>query len=209
MRSTLVTAPAVEPLSLADAKLHLRVTTDTEDSLISTYIKASRLLCEQHTQRAFITQTWRVFLDAWPATEKGDQWWDGTRQGAIGEMFEEKSELELPRAPLQSITHVKTYDTSDVASVFDPSKYGIDTAGSPGRLFLKSGYSWPTPGRSHNGIEIQFVAGYGATADEVPEDVKTAITMLTAHIYENRGDTKAEMPSMVQLLLSQYRMVRL
>lgn len=208
MGSILVTPPAAEPIALADAKLHLRVTTSSEDSLITSYIKAARVLCENYSQKAFVTQTWKLFLDGWPRSSKRDTWWDGVREGSINDLFLVKRDLELPRAPLVSVTHIKVYDAAEVATTLDSDTYGVDSSSNPGRIYLQSGQTWPTVGRPSNGIEIQYVAGYGSASD-VPDDIKTAILMLIAHLYENRGDVDTELPTTVQALLGAHVKVRL
>lgn len=67
MSSLLLTAPAVEPLSLAETKDYLRVEHNDDDDLIGALIAASRIHVEAQTRRALITQTWRITLDAWPS----------------------------------------------------------------------------------------------------------------------------------------------
>lgn len=84
MRLNLKTAPTVEPTSLAEAKLHLKVDGGEDNALITALIKTARRLAEAETKRAFITQTWQMYLDSAPA------------------------EINIPKAPLQSIESVKT-----------------------------------------------------------------------------------------------------
>ena len=74
--------------------------------------------------------------------------------------------------------------------------------------------SWPKPGRTANGIEIAFVAGYGDAAADVPAPIRQAILLLVAHWHEHRepveiGAAKPPCPSTVSELLQPYRWVRL
>lgn len=66
MTLTRIAGPAVEPITLSEAKAHLRVTDTVEDALISNLIKAAREEVEQATGLALITQEWRLYLDSWP-----------------------------------------------------------------------------------------------------------------------------------------------
>src|SRR6185295_19907165 len=66
MPSILLTGPAVEPVTLAEAKLFLRVEHDDDDDLIAALVAGSRIHVEAQTRRALITQTWRLTRDAWP-----------------------------------------------------------------------------------------------------------------------------------------------
>lgn len=62
----LTDGPAVEPVTLAEAKAHLRVDGTAEDTLIGSLIVTSRLHVEAAMGLALVTQSWSVFLDAWP-----------------------------------------------------------------------------------------------------------------------------------------------
>ncbi len=163
MSAVLVTPPAVEPVSLADAKHHLRIEHGDDDELIGDLIAAARLHIEAETRRALITQTWRRFLDRRP---------DGGR-------------LVLRPSPVQSIASVAVYDADDTMQIVDPGAYLVDTASVPARFVFKTGMPLGAT-RELNGIEIEFVAGYGDTADDVPMPLRQAILRLINHWYEHR-----------------------
>lgn len=154
-----------EPISLAEAKSHLRVDTTDEDSDILAIIRAARVYCENFQNRTYITRTRELWLDAWP----------------------DKDRIDIPRPPLQSVTSVKYYGTDNTEYTMPPADYFVDTKNEPGRLVLTYGKSWPTTTlRPANGILITFAAGYGADGTFVPEDVKRAMRLLIGHWYENR-----------------------
>ncbi|MGB9845891.1 MAG: head-tail connector protein [Desulfotomaculales bacterium] len=135
----LITPPATEPVSLAEAKQHLRVDITDDDNLITALITAAREYCEGFQNRAYITQTWQLWLDAWP----------------------EGSEIRIPRPPLQSVSDIKYYGTDDTEYIFDAANYFVDAKSEPGRVVLKYGKSWPTIMlRPTNGICVTFIAGY-------------------------------------------------
>lgn len=210
------TEPAVEPISTQEAKDQLRITHSTEDTFIDGLILAAREYAENYTRRALINQTWVLFLDQWPAYSQGqDHWWGGVRQGAVTSLVGIRH-VELPRSPLSSVTHIKTYSDSDVATTFDASGYIVDTASKPGRVALRQSQSWPTFTKPMNGIEIEYVAGYGEAAGDVPRAIRQAMLNLIAHWYEKRGMTSdeeqqsiAEIPRLVDDLLDRYKVMRL
>jgi len=184
MSLTLVTPPATEPVTLAEAKAHLKVDTTADDALITSLIVAARARAEWHTGRAFVTQSWTLWLDAWPRT------------GLI----------EIPLPPLQSVTQVRVYALDDAPSVLDPSVYQIDAASAPARLLRKS--EPPANLRAVNAVEIAFTAGYGG-ASAVPQPVKQAILQIVADLYANRGDEADIVSCAAQTLLAPYRIFKL
>ena len=192
MALVLTSGPAIEPVTLAEAKAHLRVDGSAEDTLIGSLIITSRLYIEAALGLALITQSWSSFLDAWPP---GNQ-------------------LALPLRPVQSIAAVKLYAADESVATVSADTYQLDGAAVPARLVRRGCLTWPKPGRTANGIEIAFVAGYGDAAADVPAPIRQAILLLVAHWHEHRepvaiGETNASAPSMVSDLLQPYRWVRL
>lgn len=191
MALQLLTAPAAEPVSLAEAKAHLRVTESDEDELINSLITTSRLHIEAALGLALVTQDWRLILDCWPL---GDT-------------------LEIPLRPLAAVSEVRVYDNDANASVIDPLNYTVDTAGLVPRIASRSGY-WPIPGARTSGIEIDFTAGYGATGEAVPAPIRQAMLHLIGHWYEHRepaaiGSAPAHIPDPVSELLKPYAVPKL
>ena len=192
MALVMTTSPAVEPLTLSEAKAHLRVDTTDEDTLISSLITAARIHIEMATGRALITQVWSLFLDAWPS---GDA-------------------VPLPLAPLVSVGAVRTYDEQGVATALNAQDYFVDTVSQVPRVVRVNGQIWSPPGQVANGIEIAFTAGYGANASDVPEPLRQAVRLLVAHWFETRepvvmGGQADTVPTTVDALVAPYRRVRL
>ncbi|MDD3029973.1 MAG: head-tail connector protein [Alphaproteobacteria bacterium] len=198
---SLVTPPAVEPLTLTEAKAHLRLDTSADDALIGTLIAGARQWAERYTGRAFITQTWALSVDRIPS-DRDER--DGMVDGAIGSLDGLRA-LNLPRAPLQTVTGVQTFDNDDTAHTFSADNYYVDTAHEPGRIVLRSGAVWPYAERDANSIVVTYTAGYGAAASDVPAPLRTAIAGIVAHSYQNRGDANAVVPASVRALLDPYR----
>lgn len=194
MALTLVTQPAVEPVSLAEAKAHLRVDGPDEDGLITALIAAARQAAEAYTRRAFITQTWRLTLDKFPG--KAVPWWNGVRQGA--DIAAPGDFITLPRPPLRSVTSLKAYDDADNATTMAASDYYVDTDSEPGRVVLRSGKTWPAVERVANGVDIVFTAGYGGQAVDVPQAIREGILLHIAAMFEHRGDER--MPALSESL---------
>lgn len=182
----LVTPPAIEPVTAAELRAHLNGVSDT-DEYLSGLITAAREEIETATGMALITQVWQMTIDRWPSI--AEPWWDGVRQGAMAEMQGAPGWLRLSRWPLQDVDAVTTYSSAgdptdvDVAATFD-----IDTAQHPGRLALKAGKTWPSATRATNGITVEYTAGYGDAAGDVPGPIRRAIMQLAAYAYGHRGD---------------------
>lgn len=185
-------APAVPPVTLGDAKAHLRVGGTDEDTLIASLIGTAAAHIERGFGLALITQGVKVIRDAWPAT-----WL-----------------VELPVSPAQEVASVTTFDANGASAIFDPVNYFTDTASLPPRLVLHGAAPWPKPGRRANGIEIALTAGFGNAPADVPEPVRQAVLLLVAHWFEQREpvvleDEPFEVPATVAALLAPYRIARL
>ncbi|MDE2112955.1 MAG: phage head-tail connector protein [Alphaproteobacteria bacterium] len=185
MSLQLNTPPTAEPVSLAEAKAHLKLDTADEDDLVTALIVAARARAEWHSGRALVTQGWTLWLDAWP------------RDG-----------IEIPLPPLQSVTRLTVYAPDDAPRTLDPSVYQVDASSVPARLRLKENVSPPTGLRAMNAVELVFTAGYG-TADAVPAPLKQAILQIVADLHTNRGDADAVVSNAALALLAPYRIFKL
>lgn len=163
---TLITAPTVEPVSLAEARAHLQEPPQQDDGLIAGLVITARTLLEQITLRAFVNQTWDVFLEEFPDDE----------------------EIYLPFGKVQSVTYLKYTDSDNTQTTFSSSYYHVDTASEPGELVLAYGQVWPTVVlKTSNPIVIRAVFGYGSAGTDVPYPLRQAILLLVEHYYNNRG----------------------
>lgn len=188
LRIQRVQGPSADPVTLTEAALHCRVDATVDHPALQLMIKAATRTCENTLRRPIISQRFRQFFDCFPACDY----------------------ITLRRAPLISVEYLKTYDDADVATTFSASNYYVDTASNPGRLVLRSSASWPTFDRVANPIEVEYRAGFGSTPAEVPEDIKQAVLMVTAALYEHRGDKldqaqAAEIPALAYELLHPWR----
>lgn len=197
MALKLITAPAAEPITLAEAKRHLNVDHSDDDILIATLVKAVR----QHIDgrngwlgRALVKQTWELTLDNFPCRE-----------------------VRIPIPPLQSIVQVAYDDTDGNEQVIAASNYEVDTISEPGWLVPKVGSPWPVSLMAINAVRIRFMAGYSQSVDSppdfaanVPGPIKAAILLMLGTLYQNRetvviGQTVIQLPWAAEALLGPYR----
>lgn len=168
LAETLTEPPETEPVTAAEVRKSARVDDDRFDDEIARLIPAGRETAEQETGRRLISQTWRLELDAFPA------------DGAI----------PLPQSPVLSITAVEYWDGADWAAV-DPSIYRLvqvrcDTA----EVRPAAGQSWPTPGDEVGAlVRVDYVAGYGDEAADVPPGVRQWIIAHVVHWIANPAAT--------------------
>jgi uncharacterized phiE125 gp8 family phage protein len=174
------TAPAVEPVTLAEAKNHCRVDTNADDALIQSYITTAREWVEDYIDRALVTQQLVMRLDAFPL------------------------EIELPRPPMiasGTATAVTiTYVTGEAGgtATLSASEYRVDRDATPGVIRTLYGGSWPSHLLDQNSVTVSWWAGYGDAAS-VPQRVKSALLMCVHELYEKRGD--GQMPAAAMRLL--------
>ena len=185
MRLTISSEPSIEPVTVDEAKDHMRVDHESEDGYISSLIVAARLHAQMVTRRAFITQTWVYYLDTFP------------------------SEIQIYLPPLQSVSSITYVDVDGVTQTLGTSIYTVDTDSEPGLIYEAYNQSWPSIRTVEKSITITYVAGYGTTASTVPEGIRQAMLILISHWYENRepfivGTSLAPVPLTIDALLAPY-----
>lgn len=159
------TAPTNEPITLSEAKEHLRVTDTAEDTLITSLISVAREWAEKYELKAYMTQTITAHYDA----------------------FSDK--MYLPIAPALAITSITYIDEDEVEQTLDSSYYELSTYDEPAYVYPAYGISYPSVLSVPNTITVTYTAGYSATADDtskVPERVKASIKLILSHLYEHR-----------------------
>lgn len=181
-----------EPLSLSEAKTHLRVTSPGEDTYVTGLIKAARKRAERFTRSGFLKQTWRDTRDMWPVS---DEW-------------------TLERGPMFSSTGVVVRyrpQGSTSATTFSSTNYIVDDRSLFGRIVLKEGVSWPSTNlQQANGVEAEWEVGYGSTRSDVPEDLRHALKLMIGSNFDHRedivvGSQVVEMPNSATHLLWGHR----
>jgi uncharacterized phiE125 gp8 family phage protein len=184
MALRLITAPATEPLSVAEAKKHLNVTHSDDDEYISSLITAARMHIDGKDGilgRALVTQTWELVLDTFP------------------------DDILIPLPPLQSVAFVTYVDGDGVEQTLATDQYTVDNVSEPGWI-VAGPNGWPSTGDYINAVTVRFTAGY----EVVPEPIKRALRLMIGHFYENREDvvtgvSVTKLPNASEMLLGPYR----
>lgn len=221
MPSKLLTPPSTEPISLTDAKAHLRVDIDDDNALILGLISSVRQQAEQICRRAFISQQWVVTLDKFPAPAMNvgsanwysPQW--GNSPSPLTVLLPDNRtgyEIFLSYPPLISVDSIKYIDQEGVQQTLDPASYKVDTISEPARLMPAYGKAWPATRNEINAIEITLTAGW-ENAAAVPAPIKSWMLLRLAAMYENRESdvilqrgTVDSLPY-VDALLAPYRVI--
>lgn len=151
MTTKLIVPPAALAVSMELARASARVDGTDLDLELQQAIRAHTETAEHLTGRAFINQTWRVTLDAFPDS------------------------IRLDMAPIVQVDYVKFYDTNGVLQTLDPQDYMLDKASEPGYIVPAPGRAWPVTAAHINAVEVQYVAGYGPDEATVPAAIKDYI----------------------------------
>ena len=170
------TAPTLEPVTVSELKTFARIDNDSEDTLLGQFITAARVGAERYLGRALIEQSIIYSLDYWPANR-----------------------ISLPRPPLISVTEVRTLDEDDTETVYASSNYYkiLESA----ELVIRQSATQPeNTSRDVGGFQIEYKAGYGDEASDVPEGIRQAISLWAASIYETRIVSEKPPPEAVPLL---------
>ena len=196
---SIVTPPAVLPVTLDAMKLHLRVELDAteEDELITALTAAATDLVEARCKRAFVNRTLAWAIDGFPNL---------CRMGRTpGAAAIHPLALTPPDPPLVSVEEILYLDKRNDAIAVDPDAYRA-IPGTPGRIVLAGGASWPLTLDGSGDVTITYIAGYGPDETTVPPAIVAAIKLLVGGWYRNRESVTpgamAELPLGVKALLN-------
>jgi uncharacterized phiE125 gp8 family phage protein len=178
--SQMIEAPDIEPVTLEDARAHLRIDDDLtkDDDYIEQLITTARRRAENQTRRALITQRWSIYLSAFPS---GISW-------------------RLPIAPVQSIAAVRYYDADNAEQTMPADRYALDQSTLMPRLRIVSPHAWPIAYVREDAVEIELVAGYGDDPEDVPQEIRHWILCAVAQMYEYRSLSDAKEPAALGFL---------
>lgn len=161
---TVVTGPAVEPVT--PSEVADRLPGSPELPFLEVLIEGARQRVEAFLGRALVSQTLRLHLNGFPYSTIG---------GSV---------LPLPRPPLLTVDSVKYYDLDDTEKTVDTSVYTVVTHREPGAVQVKHGQHWPTDVRFDNAVFVQFQAGYGTEAKDVPRAIRNALLLDVRAAYK-------------------------
>lgn len=213
-----LTEPIVDPITLAQAKAHLRIDSSAEDALITSLITTSSRWAEDYCDRTWTHTQWKLSVDSFYGNVgspvqfglKSDGNNIAGRQSVVPNL-----DLELPRPPLgfagtaTAITITFTPTDAGSTTTLDASEFRVDRLSTPGVVRPLYGQSWPGHLLDFNSTTVTFFAGYSTDGAGVPSAAKSAILMLVAHLWKNREMTTetalSEVPLGVKALLDTQR----
>jgi uncharacterized phiE125 gp8 family phage protein len=173
---TVVTAePASEPVTLAEAKAQCRVDGSSSDTELNIYLKAARIFVEEYTGTKLVSQT---------ALMQGRSFCDL---------------VDLPAAPIISVTSVKYLDTDGVEQTLASSVYELVNTGLEPQIRLKINQHGPSIRCASDAVRVTAVVGYST----VPEPIRAAIMLIISSWFDNRN--VGPVPDGAYSLLSNYR----
>src|SRR5262245_19676435 len=191
----LISAPTFDPITLTQAKMHLRQIDNDEDDLIELLITAATRNVENWTGRALCDQTWELQLDAFPVNE-----------------------IQIPKPPLIEVVSVRYDDPEGVEQILSTTDYTVDNVSEPGWVVLNTTASWPTILEAVKSVRVGYRAGYPdsdspPSGSAIPFDIKAAIFLLLGTLYEHReqvqvGAIPYQLPWGVQNLLRPHRVLK-
>lgn len=166
MRLKYTSSPSTLPVSLAEAKLHLRVTTSTEDDMITEMIKSARHYVEGEMGIKIMQVSAEGYMDSFPSGNF----------------------IEIPVYPVTGIDKIEYFaPDTEAYSVFSSGDWVLDSSRKYPRVYLKPDHDWPDTSDQVNSVKVTFNAGYPSASD-VPENWKAAIKLVVSNLFENRGD---------------------
>lgn len=191
MSYNITVEPTVEPVTLAEARVHLRNDDESyDDTYITNLIVTARKLCEKYCNRVFVTQTWQQ---------------NESKFGAY---------IDLKVNKVQSVTSITYIDIAEVEQTLPTANYQVDLLSDTATIYEGVSAGFPSISTSTiNPIKITYVCGYGLAA-AVPQDIKQAILLMISHLYENREGVivpvggfvnQIPMPKAVKDILGFYR----
>lgn len=179
-----VTDVAVEPITLSDAKLHLRITHTADDAWVTSAIGRAREMAEHICERSFAPKTLRIVLPYWSAA------------------------IELPNGPVNAVSHVKYLDQSDAEQTLSSQLYYLDTKSSLAVLRRMPSVTYPLLSEREDAVRVQYTAG---TWVAPPRTAIHYMLLLIGSMNENREadvERAAQRIEFADRLLDPYRVSR-
>lgn len=197
-----IAPPQVEPVDLDTLKRHCRVDSDYDDDLITGYGLTARSLAENWLNRALVTQTLQWSMTNSPPPTASPLVPQSLIVFPLNWPPVIRKPLAIPRAPCQTMLSVLWGPVDDLEPA-DPEDYILNLDVEPGQIMLKAPMVPMIPAYS---MQMQYVAGYGADGTFVPPLILQGIKMITAGLYENRGDVDMGVLSAAFNIMANYRL---
>lgn len=184
MSNRISVEPTQPPVDLETVRKHLRVFGDEENALILDYVHAATKWIENVTWRQLITATYVLRMKSFPSV------------------------ITVPKSPLIAVSSITYTDLDGASQTVSSSDYTVDAYSTPGKIVLAYNAYWPTNRGHTNDIAVTYTAGYGSAYTSVPADLRSAVLMLTTHLWMNRSATSMEeihnVPKAVDHLIAPY-----
>lgn len=198
-----IEAPGSEPITTDLARQHCRVDADYDDTLLGMYVTSARMWAEAFLNRALFTQklqynvTWAPPPTATPLVPQSLIVFPLNWPPLV------KRPIELPRAPTQSVEQI-TWGPLEDMQIADPDDYTLNMGVEPAYIAVKPQLLPQIPQQS---MVIDYTSGYDdSDPDAIPMPIRHAILLLTAFLYEQRGDVAGKMPAFARNLMQPYRL---
>ena len=188
MSFVVTSSPVIEPISLSEAKAHLKVEVSADDTLINALVQAAREASEEYLNLRLITQTVEQRIDAFPT-------------------YMTNYQIFLDAQPVQSISSIIYKNEAGDDVTLSTDQYDLDRFSVLHSVYAKSSVTWPIAIDEKNAVKLTYVAGFGDTSASVPALIKQAMLLMLTHWYENRSDTVRKMPTQSQWCLYKFRKI--
>jgi len=180
-----ITPASTYPVSLTEAKSHLKVDTTADDTYITSIIKAATQLSEEYTNRFFIDTVIEQYASSFADLQT------------------------LFKSKVSAVAYVKYYDSDNSLQTLSATVYDTQLNYEPSQIQLADGQSFPEITKRNDAVVARYTVGYG-TASDVPEIIKQAILLTIGNFYQNRnsvviGRIATELPMNVKWLLDTYK----
>jgi uncharacterized phiE125 gp8 family phage protein len=180
---------ATAVVSDVEQKLFTKIDETADDALVTQLNATATDYVADRLERAFVTETWELSLDAWPM--------DGCP-------------IELCRVPAIAITSITYIDTDGASQTLASTQYTLDDKAEPPAIYRAYEITWPTVREVVNAITVTFTVGYGTAASSTPEKFKEIIKFYFSHLYEHREPTAEkqwrDVPHTLEDLLTKYEL---
>jgi len=180
-----ITPASTYPVSLTEAKSHLKVDTTADDTYITSIIKAATQLSEEYTNRFFIDTVIEQYASSFADLQT------------------------LFKSKVSAVAYVKYYDSDNSLQTLSATVYDTQLNYEPSQIQLAENQSFPSITKRNDAVVARYTVGYG-TASDVPEIIKQAILLTIGNFYQNRnsvviGRIATELPMNVKWLLDTYK----
>jgi uncharacterized phiE125 gp8 family phage protein len=198
-----ITPPAVEPVDLDTVRRHCRVDSHYDDDLLTMYSVTARDMAEQWLNRACITQELLFSITNSPPPTASPLVPQSLIVFPLNWPPVIRKPISIPRAPCTSVVSVLWGQVGDLTPADPEQDYVLNLAVEPAQIMLKAPLVPMIPAYA---MQMDYIAGYGAAPSDVPSPIRHGILMLTAALYEGRGDVDSPIPEAAWSIMASYRL---